>query len=606
MGPSRMTLLAAALAVLLVVLAVVQYRWVGQVSDGEREQLRASLQRRGREFAMELNRELARAFATFQTTPISEEQDVAARLAAAWLEWTRDARYPRIIRDVYFVEPADGGGPPERLSRFNRGTGLLEATEWPAALEHLRPRFAREAEDVQRQGGSSFTIVRRHAPLAEEIPALVIPAIRFRSREEAAPPGTIRPALAYTIALLDVDYLRGDVLPALSEHHFNPAGTTPEFLVTVVQARMPSKVVFQSTASTVDPERVDLRQPLLEIRADDMGRVLLEQTRHAGPREKSRTTQLRFAVAVQQGEAAGGPPSATSAWQLLVTHRAGSVDAAIRAARTRNLTISFGILLLFGTSIALLVVSTERARRLADRQMEFVAAVSHELRTPLAVIRSAGENLADGVVADPSQVERYGRLIEEQGRSLSDMVEQVLAFAGAENGQRIAARQPVNIGELLADVIEATERITGGSLTLERSIDHELPPIEGNRDALRRVFQNLVDNAVKYSGDSSWIGVGASASGGELRVTITDRGMGIEASELRRIFEPFYRGRGASAAQIHGSGLGLSLVERIVQAHGGTVSVKSAPGHGSTFTVVLPAPPASSVNETSVAQTFRA
>ena len=612
-APSMMMWLAAGLAVLLVALAVLQYRWLGQVNEAEREQLRTSLQRRAQEFATELHLELARAFATFQSAPVNEDQDVAARLATSWAQWTRDARYPRLVHDLYFVEPATGS-TPEHFARFNPQSGALEPAEWPATLAPLRARFAAETTQAPTQSGNVTTMIRRHAPLADDVPALVIPSIRLRShdtKDAGIAVFTLQSAIAYTIATLDLDYLRLDLLPALTERHFNPSGGRSDFIVSVVRTRTPSEIFFQSEPSAINAGAADLRQPVLELRPEEMGRVLLEQQTSRGrggqlgpavagalsgmrATQKNESMQMRFTLGTQKTDvvARTGSMGGPAAWQLLVTHRAGSVDAAIRTARTRNLSISFGILLLFGASIGLLVVSAERARRLAERQMEFVAAVTHELRTPLAVIRSAGENLADGVVSDRPQVEKYGRLIEEQGRSLSDTVEQVLAFAGAENGQRIAAPQRIDVSDALTRVIETARQLAGPSFTFERDIEHSLPAVNGHPDALRRAFQNLIDNAVKYCGQARWMKVSASVRGRDVVVSVADRGIGIESSEQRHVFEPFYRGRQATAAQIHGSGLGLSLVKRIVQAHGGQVSLASAPGRGSTFTVTLPiAPP---------------
>ncbi len=111
----------------------------------------------------------------------------------------------------------------------------------------------------------------------------------------------------------------------------------------------------------------------------------------------------------------------------------------------------------------------------------------------------------------------------------------------------------------------------------------------GDEPALRRVFQNLIDNAIKYGGASKWIGLRARASGSVVTITVADRGIGIDPAEQPRIFEPFYRAADVIAAHLQGAGLGLSLVQRIVVAHGGRVTVKSAPGAGSEFTVSLPA-----------------
>jgi signal transduction histidine kinase len=110
----------------------------------------------------------------------------------------------------------------------------------------------------------------------------------------------------------------------------------------------------------------------------------------------------------------------------------------------------------------------------------------------------------------------------------------------------------------------------------------------GDEPALGRVFQNLLANAIKYGAAGGWIGVEARRQGNDVLVTIADRGIGIEAADQPRVFEPFYRAPAVVEAQIHGAGLGLSLVHRIVQAHGGTVAVRSAPGAGAAFTVQLP------------------
>jgi signal transduction histidine kinase len=126
-------------------------------------------------------------------------------------------------------------------------------------------------------------------------------------------------------------------------------------------------------------------------------------------------------------------------------------------------------------------------------------------------------------------------------------------------------------------------------MTVEIDVPEALPPVLGDDAALRRVFQNLVGNAIKYGASGGWIGLRAQASGREVRISVSDRGIGIPAAEHARIFEPFYRAPDVTSAQIHGAGLGLSLVKRIVEAHGGRIAVRSEPGQGSEFVVYLPA-----------------
>jgi signal transduction histidine kinase len=278
---------------------------------------------------------------------------------------------------------------------------------------------------------------------------------------------------------------------------------------------------------------------------------------------------------------------------LIVRHHAGSLEVAVARTRLQNLAISFGIMLVLMLSVALLAISTRRAQSLARQQMEFVSAVSHELRTPLAVIRSAGENLADGVIDDRQQVRRYGALIEREGRRLTDMVEQVLEFAGAQSGRQTYDLRPTAVGEVIASALAACRpQLVEGGFQLELDLPPQVPRVKADAAALGHALQNLLTNAMKYSGESRWIALRArtvmSGEAPELRIIIEDHGLGIAPDDASQIFEPFYRGREVMAAQIHGNGLGLSLVKRIIEAHDGRVSVESTPGRGSSFTLHLP------------------
>jgi signal transduction histidine kinase len=277
---------------------------------------------------------------------------------------------------------------------------------------------------------------------------------------------------------------------------------------------------------------------------------------------------------------------------MALWNRAGGLTEVVTAARRRNLGISFGVLILLGTSVTLLVTAARRAERLAGQQMEFVAGVTHELRTPLAVIRSAGENLADGLVRDRSQVCSYGALVRDEGRRLSEMVEQVLELAGAESGRPPGPRRLLRVGQLVNDALASCDpALRAAGVKVETDVPAGLPSVLGDEAALGRALRNLFDNAIKYGGDSPWLGIRARAGDGEreVLVTVEDHGLGIAAEDLPRIFEPFYRGRHLSSQPIHGSGLGLSLVRRIVESHGGRVVVERGGGGGSAFTIRLPA-----------------
>jgi signal transduction histidine kinase len=276
---------------------------------------------------------------------------------------------------------------------------------------------------------------------------------------------------------------------------------------------------------------------------------------------------------------------------MLVRHRSGSLEAVVAQARWRNLAVTAGVLLLMVASVAALVRFTRRAQKLAAQQMEFVAGVSHELRTPLAVIHTAAYNLRGGVTQDPSQVERYGVLIQRESGRLKEMVEQILQFAGAKAGHVIQKPEPLSV----ETVIEAA--IAESQCVVEKRIDPGLPPILGDPVALKHALQNLIGNAAKHGmARGNWIGVFASQTRDKDRevveIRVADRGPGIPEDEQKHIFEPFFRGRRAVEDQIHGAGLGLNLAKKIVEAHGGGIRVKSAPMKGTEFIVRIPAAPA--------------
>jgi signal transduction histidine kinase len=173
------------------------------------------------------------------------------------------------------------------------------------------------------------------------------------------------------------------------------------------------------------------------------------------------------------------------------------------------------------------------------------------------------------------------------------MVEQVLEFAGAQSGQQRYEFRPISAAHLINGSLAACEaQIQEQDFNVETVIEGNLPPVRGDGAALKRALQNLISNAIKYDGENHWARIsaqlGTGAQGNEVRVAIEDRGMGISSLDIAHIFKPFYRGQEAVAAQIKGSGVGLSLVKQIVEAHGGRVTVKSTPGTGSVFTLHLP------------------
>jgi signal transduction histidine kinase len=610
-----MFVIAGALLGLLVLLATVQYRWLGRISDAERERMKATLNTRAVAFATDVDRELTRAYLLFQADQLPPDgENVAARIAARYDRWQATARFPKLIKEIDVVPAGDEPG----LQRFDPASRFLSPVEWPDSLAELRRQLS--AQRVGPAPDGPMVLRTIPAPLLEPVPALIVPTpLMIMNGREGSPNLGVLPSLSYTVLLLDADYMQREMIPSLAQQHFRGTGDGFDYELAVVRASNNALVYHSSTDFTPKADAAaDASVGLFQVRTQDFGALAAEVRRFAtfvttAPRgqmvirknvsPKEGRTSVVFEERVESPAGRGSPITGLAAnattraslmstphWRLLVKHPSGSLERAVSTARRRNLVVSSSILAVLAVSLGFLVVSTRRAQELARRQMEFVAAVSHELRTPLAVIRSAADNLADGVVHDEAQVQKYGELVRGEGRRLTQMVEQILDFAGIQSGQRGMSLRPVHIRPLLEEVIGASRAlIDDAGITVDVSVPETLPAVLGDQAALRRVLQNLVGNAIKYGAGGGWIGIEADASGREVRLVIADKGIGIDAAQHARIFEPFYRAPEVIAAQIQGAGLGLSLVQRIVESHGGRVTVQSAPGTGSTFTVHLPA-----------------
>jgi signal transduction histidine kinase len=249
--------------------------------------------------------------------------------------------------------------------------------------------------------------------------------------------------------------------------------------------------------------------------------------------------------------------------------------------------------LLLGLSIAVLTFAGYRVHSFAKLQMDFVASVSHELRTPLTAIFSAGENIKDGVIRGKSDLTEYGSIVTSQSRQLMNHVDRILLFASIRSGRDRYTLRPLAVDEILNTVRRNLSALLAEeSCTLEEAVEPGLPPVLGDMFAVCGCLENLITNAVKYGGADRRILLSASphefeAGNREITFSVEDHGLGIAGSELKHIFEPFYRAPEAAAAQIHGTGLGLSLARHLAEAIGGYLTVVSQLGSGSTFTLHL-------------------
>ena len=538
--PAIIVMLPALLLALLVILAWLQYRWTGEISVAEQDRLEASLQSSVRRFSAELDDEAGLLFRAFRIEP-AEELEPALR--QRWEDYQDDARYRQLIQAIYLYN-LDGRG----LSKLE-GAGFASA-EWPDGAEALRVELERRSGGFvrgRRAGRPMLFPILSGAP-----PALAIPVVSARERRT---PFAIS---GYIVLLLDLKTLRDELLHDLAARHFGE-----DYNVTVVDGS--GKAFFATGSARAPVEKPDARGELLTM-ARYFGRP--------GPPPETREARRQL----------GG-----ARWEIYVRHRSGSLEAEVARARTRNLAVSFSVLGLLAASMVLLSASTRRATELNERKMEFVAGVSHELRTPVAVLRSAGQNLADGSVSEPDQVKRYGSLIETEGRRLNDLVEQVLELAGIKSNKLRYRREILSVRAVVEAALEDCEALREEK---DASIEQKLPEddveVEGDGDALRRALANLLVNAIKHGGEDNAITVTVEARGDRIAIEVADRGPGIAEDDRAHLFEAFYRGRRALDRQIPGSGLGLSLVEHVAREHGGSIEVASTSSEGSTFTLWIP------------------
>ena len=237
--------------------------------------------------------------------------------------------------------------------------------------------------------------------------------------------------------------------------------------------------------------------------------------------------------------------------------------------------------------------ATRRERRLSQIRNGFVASVSHELRTPLASLAVFGELLRCGRVTAADRVVEYGHRIEQESTRLGHLIDNVLSFGRIESAETRYRLEAMALQDLVGAALAAvdTRRVQQGFAIAVSSRDVELPEVRVDTTAMTQVLVNLLDNAMKYSGSCQQVWVELQPRGGEVAVAITDEGIGIAPEERGRIFDEFYRVASGNA-EVAGTGLGLAIARHVVKAHGGRIEVDSVLGHGTTFTVLLPAVPA--------------
>ena len=524
--------LGGGMLLLCIGLSVLQYRWTGEMARSEAARMKGNLTEQVQALVREFESELSTS--CDQLKPEKAEfggQTVEAVHATRYQEWKTTGNRPMFGRLALGL--AEGTTVTVKL--LDPASGEFKESTWPPEW-----RWLRDSLQERLRGGKPPSVDRQGM-------VLEFPVFKGGGPEH------------WLILELDRNYLRQRWLPELIEKHLTPSGTLLN----------------------------DVR-----VLVDDGPRISLYQTSDSNPTGERVTLRLNRAGRTEKRSRL--PLQSNGAWLIEAWPRPGALEAVVERSQRRNIALALCLNLLMLCTGFALIHYAGKSRDLAERQLQFVATVSHELRTPLTVIRGAGQNLLRGVVRTPEDLEAYHRLILRHADHLKELVDQTLAMAGS--GREVSsAKSAVDLPSLVQESMNAVaEEVRGHGCELEWRCEEQLPAVQGDPGALRRVFQNLISNAAKHGGAGGWIGIqlgkgtvhrtGAEA----VVVSVMDRGEGIPPAELDRVFEPFFRGAAAHSKHVRGSGLGLSVVRTLVEEHSGEVQVTSRVGQGSTFEVRLP------------------
>lgn len=454
------------------------------------------------------------------------------------------------------------------------------------------------------EGGRPDDIPRRFRTVARQTPTVahVVVLSQGESREVVASASRVPSPADDAFRLLLLRRILPDLdlstLPLGQLKHLHRAYDGVFFLVTYFRAQL-----VRSDGTIAE------RLVVLHHDRDAVARELLEQVVPDRLSPDPRGATARVNIVDDEGRVVLGPPLSKSdlivakrfpttlyAWRLQVAPTA-SGELAEKARRRRLLEMALLALscVVVVAGVVVLLFATAQERRLAQLRGEFVANVSHELKTPLALVRMFGELLMTGRVASEEKQRQYQSIIVRESERLTALIENVLDFARVERGKAAYDFAPADVAAVVVRAVDACRyRAETEGLRLEVDVPEgaQLEAVVDER-ALQLVVINLVENAIKYAPGSDVVRVEVAADGtlrggAAIAIRVVDRGPGIDPDDRERIFERFYRGKRAPERQVRGSGIGLSLVRHIVDAHEGEVFVRDTPGGGSTFVVRVP------------------
>ena len=596
----------AVLVIALFTLAILQYRWTTQMGEVTGLRIGTDLKAMMVDWQLDFFRQLSDLPVGLQVGPDAGAHDTWKVYLQRYQVWTNIAVDASLVRDVYIWETSTSAQP--RLLRFSLSQQALEPVAVPRNLNRLLELLRTHSTNLATAYRTAESVGASHSSETTPLPSAPpgsaatstgwqfdpsIPALAHPIHHHALPGSSGRPrpdAVDWIVTVFDWDKIETELIPRLADRYFgNPEGL--EFKVAVVTAvnGKPDQVIYASDpgfgVSGSADATMNIFGPAPQNLESRVWQPRPRATSASRPNDWQNVSGLIWFPVIQYS-------GNKQTWELRVRHRRDSLASIIAGVRRRNLIVGLGVLSVLAGAIVMLLVASYRAQTLSKLQMQFVASVSHELRTPLAVLSSATENIADGIVRDSRRLEQYRAMMRKQIRQLSEIVDHVLLFAATTESVPSYNPRPVAVLPVVQSVIDDLRGFAEqNGINLECRIADDLPPVWGEAAVLSQCLQTLIVNSIKYRGENRWVGIEAKLeqTGGreEVQITVRDHGLGIKRSELPHIFKPFYRSPSVTAANIHGSGLGLSLAKKLVEAIGGQITVASELGKGSAFSLHL-------------------
>ncbi len=477
-------------AIIVAALAMLQYRWSTRISEATAVRLADSLQMSMMNWQKDFFRYFSEIGLALRIDPVEDAPGDVGQYVRRFAEWKAVAKYPKLVSNVYLLK-SDATARPQAL-RLNSPARRFEPEDWPAQFEPLRQDLSRASAEFLRTRASQDAV---WSSSTWAIPR----GLAFRPWDPRAlsprPSGLRCGAVDWIAIELSQQEIQSRILSDLSRTYFQ--GTDGlDYLVAVVSGNGPARVLYSSDPGFGDPQPTDADGTIdLFGRVPDKSLGSPVHVFHAPSNDKGPDASVKISWFPFLRET---PESLD--WRLVVRHRrGGALGAFVGEMRRRDLAIGFGVLLVLVINMAMLIVTSHRAQRLAQLQMDFVTAVSHELRTPLTVIISGADNICNGVVETGQQMAQYGSVIGNQARQLFGLVERILLFAATRQGGLRYNLRPLEVHEVIDAALASTAGlIEAGHFTVECEIEEELPQVVGDASALSQCLQNLITNALKY------------------------------------------------------------------------------------------------------------